>query len=249
VPYIEVVHPREADPCAPPSIDDPDLGPKELVILLRSRATPAAVVARIGQSRSWMRARDVKFAFVSNPRAPQVLARRFLPHLGWRDLAELSVNLGVSPVLRREAEKLLKTRLPELSLGEKVALARRGSRGLVELLLEETDALVLRAVAGNSRATEADFSRMLSRPEVPVEFLGWLATLSSWGQRRSVRLALVRHPRTPPSAALRLTQDLSRADLDALRRDPLAPRLVRVAAERRLEPEGADFRKPRTRFG
>jgi len=237
VPYIEGVKPQA------------DLGPDELVIVLRDRATSAAAVTRIGRNRSWMRSREVKVAFVSNPRAPQVLSRQFLPHLGWRDLAGLSVNQLVSPVLRREAEKLLKTRLPELSLGEKVALARRGSRGLVEMLREETDALVLRAVAGNPRATEDDFGRILGRSDTPAEFLGWLADLSSWGQRRQVRLALVRHPHTPASSALRLTQGLSLRDVDELRRDSAVPRLVRVAAERQLASADGNCRGARARFG
>jgi hypothetical protein len=161
-----------------------------------------------------MRSREVKIAFVSNSQAPRVLARQSLSHLGWRDLAELSVNPGVSPVLRREAEKLLKKRLPELSLGERVALARRCGRGIVDLLREETDASVLRAMAGNPRATEDDVTRILARSDIPTDFLGWLAETSAWGQRRAVQLALVRHPRTPPSAALRLSQGLARTDID-----------------------------------
>ena len=249
MPYIDGVNPSEAGPLIPLPTDGADPSPAELVILLRSRETSAAIVTRIGRNRSWMRPREVKLAFVSNPRAPQVLARQFLPHLGWRDLAEVSVNLGTSPILRREAEKLLKTRLPELSRGEKVALARRGSRGIVEVLREEADTLVLRAVAGNPRATEADFERILTRTDTPAEFLAWLAEMSSWGQRRSVRLALVRHPCTPPSAALRLTQALSQRDIQELGRDVSAPRLVRVAAERHLAAKGAAFRGPGSRVG
>ncbi len=247
MPYIDGVDPHPAAPGLPPSLDTADPGRDELLSLLRSRETTAATVTRIGRNRVWMRSREMKLAFASNPLAPQVLARRFLPHLGWRDLAELSVNTRVSPVLRREAEKLLKTRLPELAVGEKVALARRGSRGIVELLREDTDALVLRAVAGNSRAIESDFARILTRSDVPATFLGWLADQSSWGQRRAVRLALVRHPRTPPPSALHLIPAMSRRDIDELRRDFAAPRLVRVAAERHIA--GAGTSGSRARIG
>ena len=231
------------------ALDNPGLGVEELVLLLRARATTAAILTRVSRNRSWMRSRDIKLAFVGNPRAPQVLARQLLPHLYWRDLAELAVNLRVPPVLRREAERLLKTRLPELSVGERVALARRGSRGLVELLADEADPLVLRALAGNARATEADLARILARSDVAPDFLRWLADQSSWGQRREVRLALVRHPRTPPSSALRLTRTLSRRDIDELRGDETVPRLVRVAAERRLLSAGAGADGSRRHFG
>jgi len=247
VPYIDGVDPHTTAPGLPPSHDDADPGRGELLSLLRSRETTAADVTRIGRNRVWMRSREMKLAFVSNPLAPQVLARQFLPHLGWRDLTELSVNARVSPVLRREAEKMLRTRLPELAVGEKVALARRGSRGIVEMLRDDPDALVLRAVAGNPRATESDFARILTRSDVPAAFLGWLADQSSWGQRRAVRLALVRHPRTPPPSALHLIPALSHRDIDELRRDFAAPRLVRVAAERHLA--GTGIGGSRARFG
>lgn len=231
------------------ALDNPELGPAELAILLRSRQTTATIVTRVGRNRSWMRSRELKVAFVSNPRAPQVLARRFLPQLSWRDLAKLAANLRVSPVLRRESEKLIRTRLPELSPGEKVSLARLGSRGIVEMLRDERDALVLRALAGNARATEADLAGILARQDAPPSFLRWLADESLWGQRHDVRLALVRHPRTPPSSALRLTLALSRRDVELLRHDPMAPRIVRVAAERHLEAQGAGSVGRRPHFG
>ena len=234
VPYIAGVVPPVEAAASLPSLDGADPSREELLILLRGRDTTAATLTQIGRNRPWMRSREMKLAFASHPRAPQVLARQFLPHLGWRDLAELSVDARVTPVLRREAEKLLRTRLPELAVGEKVALARRGSRGIVEMLRDDPDALVLRAVAGNPRSTESDFARILTRLDVPASFLAWLADQSSWAQRRSVRLALVRHPRTPPPSALHLIPALSRHDIEALERDFAVPRLVRVAAERLL---------------
>jgi len=214
------------------ALDNPELGTEELALLLRNRATTVEIVTRIGGNRAWMRPREIKVALVGNPRAPQVLARRFLPHLFWHDLADLASNLRVSPVVRREAEKLIRTRLPELSVGERVTLARRGSRGIIEMFRDETEAPVLQALAGNPRATEADVSLLLARAELPTPFLSWLADRSSWSARRIVRLALVRHPKTPPPSALRLLPSLSPRDIDDLRHDPMAPRLVRVAAER-----------------
>lgn len=231
------------------ALDNTDLGPDELAQLLRNRSATTDIVVRIGRNRAWMRSRALRVAFVANPRAPYVLARQQLPHLFWRDLAGLATNLRVSPMLRREAEKLIGTRLPELSTGERVALARQGSRGLVEILREETESSVLRALAGNPRAKESDLVRILARRDVPGDFLGWLADQSPWGARRAVRLGLVRHSRTPSAAALRLTHGLTRRDLDDLRHDAAAPRLVRVAAERQLASDGHVSSGIRPHFG
>jgi hypothetical protein len=174
-------------------------------------------------------------AFGAPARAPR--ARAPLPPTCLAPPAS-AANVRVSPLLRRDAEKLLKVRLPELALGEKISLGRRGSRGIVEMLCREREPQVLRAVASNPRASEADVLGILTRPDLQPEFLGWLAEQSSWGQRRALRLALVRHPRTPPAAALRSIQALGNADLDALQHDAIAPRLARVAAERRLKRVG-----------
>jgi hypothetical protein len=231
------------------ALDNAGLGPEEIAILLRNRAATGEIVARIGRTRSWMSVRDVRVAFVRNPRAPHVLARQVLPHLFCRDLSELAADLRVSPVVRRDAEKLLSVRLPGLSLGERVALARRGSRGIVEVLRNETEAMVLRALACNPHATEADITRILSRPDVPAEFLGWLADQSHWGQRGALRSALVRHPRTPTVAALHLIQALARRELDELLSDSGAPRVVRVAAERRLATARVAFGDSCPHFG
>jgi hypothetical protein len=231
------------------ALENPELGIEELGTLLRNRGGTADIVSRVGRNRSWMRARSIQVAVVTHPKAPQILARRYLPHLAWRDLADVSGNLALSPVLRREAEKLIKTRAPELSLGEKISLARRGSRGIVEFLLPETDAMVLRALAGNARATEADLLSILARRDLPAGFLSWLADQSSWSRRRTVRVALIRHPQTPPSSSLKLIRGLSRRDVLELHRDVMAPRLVRVAAERLLAGSEALRASSRPQFG
>lgn len=216
------------------ALDNPALGPEELGMLLRNRSASAEILSRIGRNRAWMRSRDAKLGLISHPKTPHVLARGYLPHLAWRQLAGVASDLRLSPVVRREAEKLVKVRLPELSQGERTALARVASRGLVESLRDDPDGRVMRALASNPRIAESDVEQMVARPDAPPDFLAWLAGQSAWGQRRSVRLALVRHPRTPSAVALRLAGALSVRDLEALARDPSTPRLVRVAAERRV---------------
>jgi hypothetical protein len=216
------------------ALENPDLGEGELAVLLRNRSASPALLTRVGRNRAWMRSRDLKLALITHPKTPHVLARGYLPHLAWRRLAEVAADLRLSPVVRREAEKLVRVRLPELSQGERTTLARIASRGLLEILRDDADARVMRALASNPRATEADVDRMVARPDAPPEFLGWLASQSAWGQRRGVRLALVRHPRTPIAAALKAAGALSLHDLEGLCRDSGAPRLVRIAAERRV---------------
>lgn len=231
------------------ALENEHLNPEILRLVLNNRAATAAIVTRVGRNRDWMRSRDVKVAFVGHPQAPVVLARQVLPHLYWRDLAEVASNVRLSPHVRRDAEKILRARVPELSVGERTALARRPSPGIVELLRDDAEAAVLRALAGNPRATEADILRVVARRNAPAGFLGWLATESPWGQRRDVLLGVVRHPRTPRAAALRAMHRVSASDLNELRQDESVPRLVRVAAERRAGAPAPDSADGRSRIG
>jgi len=210
------------------------LGPDVVALILRNRAATVPLVTQIGRNRDWMRDREVRVAFVGNPLAPTVLSRQVLPHLFWTDLADVACNARLSPVLRREAERILRSRLPEFSTGERIALARRPSRGVIEMLCEDGEAAVLTALAANPRVTRSDIARILGRAGVPPAFLSWLASSTSWSGFQDLVHAMVRHPGMPAAAALRLVAKLSAADLERVLRDALAPRLVRVAAERRL---------------
>ena len=215
------------------ALENENLGPEGVRLLLKNRFATRDIVGRVGKNRDWMRTRDVRTAFVANPLASVVVARQVLPFLFWMDLADVATNLRLSPTLRREAEKVLRARVGELSSGERTTLARRPSRGIVEMLRDQMEPAILQALAGNARTTEADIIRIVSRLDVPSSFLSWLGSQSPWGRRREVMMVLIRHSRTPYPVALRLIQALGPGELDTLRRDESVPRLLRVAAERR----------------
>jgi hypothetical protein len=221
------------------ALDNPSISPDIVALILRQRTATAPVVAKIGRHRAWMRHREVRVALVANPLAPAIVAWQVLPHLRWGDLANVVCDPRLAPPLRKEAEKLLRTRLPDLAIGERAALARRPGRGIVEVLRGDENGSVLQALAGNSAATSSDVLAILARLDAPRDFLSWLSASSSWGQRRDVVYAVVRHPNTPRAAALRLMRSLTVEELARLGSDPSASRLVRVAAERRLHPAPA----------
>jgi hypothetical protein len=214
---------------------NPALAEETMLLLLANRAAPAALLGRIARNWRWTRAYAVKHALVRNPRTPYAVARGFLGHLFWRDLLETAGDLHASPVLRRDAEKILRTRLSELSLGEKVTLARRASRGLVEGLLEGGEGPVLQALLGNPRLTEREVVRIAASPSSSAEALAAVATHPSWGIRRDVRLAVLANARTPVAAALRLVENIPAEDLGRVAADGSIPRIVRMGASRRLE--------------
>jgi hypothetical protein len=81
---------------------------------------------------------------------------------------------------------------------------------------------------------ESDAAGIAASATAPPDLLSHLCAHPVWGTRRSVRLAAVGNPRTPASAALRVVRSLSLRDLRPLAGDDKVPRIVRVAADRRL---------------
>jgi hypothetical protein len=219
------------------AVQNPDFTADEMTLLLRNRFASPGLLTRVGQNRQWTRYYEVKRGLVRHPRTPYPVARNLVGHLYWRDLAESIEDARLHPALRRQAEQILEERLPEMSLGEQISLARRATGGLLGVLRGSGESRVLRAVLGNPRLKERDAEAVAAGEEAPGEVLGWLTRHPKWGNRRAVRLALVRNPRTPVADALKLVAKLPRRELEHLVAEQEAPRIVRVGAMRRLEPE------------
>jgi len=219
------------------AVRNPELTPDEMTLLLRNRFASPSLLARVGQDRQWTRYYEVKRGLVLHPRTPYPVARSLAGHLYWRDLAEAIEDARLHPALRRQAEQILKERVPEMSLGEQISLARRATGRLIAALRGSGDVRVLRALLGNPRLKEHDAEAVASGEESPGDVLGWMTRHPKWGNRRAVRLALVRNARTPVADALKLVAKLPRRELEQLATEEEAPKIVRVGAVRRLEPE------------
>jgi hypothetical protein len=192
-----------------------------------------------------MRGYEAKKALARHPRTPLTLARSLLPQFYWKDLADVAEDPRMPPSVRRQAEEILSHRLDEMTQGERISLARRASRGVISALRDSADARVLQALLGNVRLLEHDAVRIASSACAPREALSGLADHPAWGERYAVRLSLIRNPRTPVAAALRLIGRLPRQDLLRLARDGQVPKIVRVGADRRLDSAAAAERSSR----
>ena len=229
---------------APPAyldgaLGNPQLGGDELLLLLRNRRASESILTRVAQNASWLRKAEVRRLLVQHPRVPLALARELVGRLGWKDLLEVSVGPHVHPVARRQAERLLLARLEELSSGERVTLARRAPRAVLAPLILTDDPRVLESALGNPALTEPNAVEIARAARSGAEVLQRMAAHPRWGVRQSVRAALLGNARTPVPVALRLVMELPRRELRRLVAVGGLPRIVHVAAERRLEAGGA----------
>jgi hypothetical protein len=217
------------------ALSNPDLQPSHVVLLLRNRSVPASLLTRLAKQHRWTRLYEVKRGLVLHPNTPPTIARTFLHHMYWRDLSEAADDLRLHPSVRRQAEETVKVRLAEMAVGERIALARRATRGVIAALAEEADRMVLAALLENRRLVERDVVTLAGGENVPGEVLDAVSRNPAWGIRPAVRTALLRNPRTPVHAAMRLVKDLPERELRRIQADRTIPKIVRVGAERALE--------------
>jgi hypothetical protein len=230
--------PAAALPYLRGALDNPVLVEEHVVLIARSRAADAALLQRIGADPAWARSYQVKAALVRNPKSPKALAMNLARFLFWRDLAAVADDPYLAPPLRRLAERILSDRIPEMAVGERIALARMAGRGLVGRLLEEADPMVLEALLWNGRVTEQDLVVKAGDAETPPEVLDLIGRHPRWSARYNVRTALARNPRTPLAVSLGFLTSMTERDLAALADLPAAPVVLRLACRRILADEG-----------
>ncbi len=212
-------------------LENAALDESAMIALLR-RPVSMAFLELVAASAPWSERPRVLGGVVLNPRTPRPLAQRLLPGLYWRDLADVAASPRLEAGVRAKAEGQLKDRLPELRLGEKIALARIATPPLLRLMLLESDPKILGAGLENSRLRESDLAAFLQGREVTRALLEATAGSSRWTSSYAVRLALVLQPKTPLGVALAQITSLVGRDLRRLVETPGIPPLIQAAAAR-----------------
>ena len=174
---------------------------------------------------------EVRRELAAHPKTPDARAMQLVSTLYWRDLARLSVETRVRPVVRRAAERRLADRLPGLAVGEKGAIARRCSPALVSRIGQDPNPRVIQALLENPRLTEGVVLQLVSRESARPELLAMVARDRRWGVRYRVRVPICRNPSTPVATALTQLPALRKPDLRAVADDPRLAKAVRQRAD------------------
>lgn len=102
---------------------------------------------------------------------------------------------------------------PKEPVGYRISLARRAIAGVLERMLFDPDARVVRTLLANPRLTEADVVKLAASRRASVEALEALVESDLWIARYGVKLALANNPATPARVVLGLLPHLMRQDL------------------------------------
>jgi hypothetical protein len=203
-------------------LDNPALDETQLCMLLERKNVPGEFLEEVLRRKSLLKSYRVKRALAFHPRTPRVNGLRFLRDLYLMDLVQVALSPGVSAELKRNAEDQLLARLPQLPLGQKITLARRGPTRVAGALVTEGHAQVISIALDNSNLTEAQVLKALSRDKLPAAVIPAIIQHRKWSISYNVRLALVRHPSSPLATTLGYLPELTVSDL----RELAAPGIV-----------------------
>src|SRR5262249_44868148 len=123
---------------------------------------------------------------------------------------------AINAELRRNAEDQVLARLPQLPLGQKITLARRGPPRVAGALLAEGHAQILPIVLDNSNLTASQVLRALAREKIQPAVAQNIAVHRKWSNVYNVRLALVRNSSSSLSTVLAFLPQITVSDLREL---------------------------------
>jgi hypothetical protein len=218
----------------------------EALQCLRHPFSSAQVVEAIASVRSLRLAASVRKAIALHPAAPRTDALHCLDDLRWRDLLDVGREARTPAPVRRAANVKIVEKLPHLSTGERMTLARLADRDLIRSLLADPDRQVFAALLRNPRLIVEDLVTFAGTGYPLAQHLAILAADAVWSGRPPLRRALLRSSRTPRFAAVALLPRASREELRALAEDPSVDKFVSVCASRLLEDGPRFVDRPRS---
>lgn len=197
-------------------IDNPAFDETHVCLLLERKDLSAALLEEISKRKTWRASYRVRLALAAHPHTPRLTAMRLLRELHLMDLVRISLLPTSSMELRRLADERVLTQLPQLALGQKLMLARRGSARIAAGLVGHGPDQVARVALDNAFLTESQLLKVLARESVPARTLDAVAKHKKWSQLVNIRVALLRHPRAPVDRVPALVAGLPRREMEDL---------------------------------
>lgn len=235
--------PRSA-PAAPPNAEsaesaaDPNLTEDIALALLKNGDISPESVEQISRSSGVMKSRKVRLALASHTRTPRRIALRLIRELYTFDLMHFSLIPAAPADLKRTADELLVARLASVSLGERIALARRCSALVAAALLLAKESRVWQTALQSPRLTEASVVKALQRPDAAPAFVETICHHAKWSLRPEVRMALLRNAHTPLARALEFARRIPPPMLRDILHASRLPEKTKMYLQKDLESRG-----------
>ncbi len=208
-------------------LDNPALDETHVCLILERKSLATEVLEEVARRKPLLKSYRIKKSLAFHPRTPRLVSLRLLRDLYLMDLVQVAILPGVSAELKRNAEDQLLARLPQLPLGQKITLARRGPARVAGALLAEGHAQVVPIVLDNPYMAEAQILRALAREKLPISVIPAIVQHRKWSITYNIRLALVRNPLSPLATILSYLPELTVSDLRELAAPGIVPENLR----------------------
>jgi hypothetical protein len=217
---------------------DPALTADLALAVVKNRDLSSEVIEQISRNAAVMKSRKVRVALAAHPRAPRRISLRLIRELYTFDLMQFSLIPAVAADLKRVADEQLVARLASITLGERIALARRSSAMVVAALLPDREARVWQTALENPRLSESAIVKALLRPTATPAFVKVLCHHAKWSLRPEVRCALLRNEYTPLARAIEFARRLPPAQLRDILHASRLPEKIKAYLRKDLESNG-----------
>src|SRR6266481_2382577 len=161
-------------------LDNPALDETHVCLILERKSLATEVLEEVARRKPLLKSYRIKKSLAFHPRTPRLVSLRLLRDLYLMDVVQLTLLLGIPAELKRNAEDQLTSRLPQLPLGQKITLARRGPARLAGALLAEGPAQIVTIVLDNAYLTEAQVLKVLSREKIPPGVVRAISQHRKW---------------------------------------------------------------------
>ena len=150
-----------------------------------------------------------------------------------------------NPLLTSENDHVLKIRkkIREISISEVLQYAIFGDEISRYLCATHDDPRIQVAVLLNKNLTEDEVALFACHPLASAKLLKEINKNINWIKRYSVKLGLVKNPKTPGFIAVKWLSYLRNSDLQMISQSSQIPKLISTTAKKRLE----NIEKTRTR--
>jgi hypothetical protein len=209
-------------------IDNPIFDETHVCLLLERKDLSGLLLEEISKRKTWRGNYRVRLGLAAHPHTPRLIAMRLMRELHLMDLVRISLLPTSSMELRRLADERVLTQLPQLPLGQRLMLARRGSTRIAAGLVAHGPGQVARVALDNPFLTESQLLKALAKAALPARILAAVAAHDKWSKLVNIRVALLRHTHAPPDRVPMLVQGLPRREIEDLLQLSRLPEHVRI---------------------
>ena len=222
-------------------LENPNFEEPNVIQLLERLDLTSKLLSAVADTGKWTSSERVRVRLARHPNTLRRIALALLRQLFLFDLVGVSLQPSAPADIRRAAEGIVLTRIPNLPVGEKLTLARRGPSRIAGAVLAEGHPQAIKLALDNGFLTESQVLKVLAKPDISERVVIAIAQHARWSCQYNVRLGLMRNADTPAPVVLAMLPNLTAGDLKEIAKlEPLSPHLkkyIQHELERRAKGE------------